>query len=151
MSYFDLYKQRVLGSNDTIRDREREQVRNEFNDYLRQSPTSHEVYYTKVDELPNLETNEKTLMIINDMSNNDKKAYDEKKIMCPMDTNIGTGSYVYWDDTWWLIIFRDNKTLLNCKKYTMNRCNQYFNYKYKGVLYNVPVTISALTLDYMAS
>lgn len=146
MNYFDFYKKRVLGDSANIREKEVAEMVNEFDNYLNQSLTSHEVYYTKVDELPDISKNEKKLMIINDISNNDKKAYDEKKLLCSLDTNIGVGSYVYWDDTWWLIIFSENKSVKTSKKFTMSRCNQYLNYVYKGKLYKIPLLITALTL-----
>lgn len=146
MDYFDLYKSRVLGESVNIREKEVSEMVSEFNDYLNQSITSHEVYYTKVDELPDITTNEKKLMIINDISDNDKKAYDEKKLLCSLDTNIDVGSYIYWDNSWWLIVFSENKSVKTCKKFTMNRCNQYLNYVYKGKLYKIPMTVTALTL-----
>lgn len=146
MNYFDLYKNRVLGESANIREKEVYEMTSEFNEYLNQSLTSHEVYYTKVDELPDITTNEKKLMIINDISKNDKKAYDEKKLLCSLDTNIAVGSYIYWDNSWWLIVFSENKSVKTCKKFTMNRCNQYLNYVHKGELYKIPMTITALTL-----
>ena len=146
MDYFDLYKNRVLGESANIREKEVSEMVSEFDEYLNQSLTSHEVYYTKVDELPDITTNEKKLMIINDISDNDKKAYDEKKLLCSLDTNVEVGSYIYWDNSWWLIIFSENKSIKTCKKFTMNRCNQYLNYVYKGRLYKIPMTVNALTL-----
>lgn len=146
MNYFDLYKNRVLGESTNIREKEVSEMVSEFDNYLNQSLTSHEVYYTKVDELPDINTNEKKLMIINDISKNDKKVYDEKKLLCSLDTNIAVGSYIYWDNSWWLIVFSENKSVKTCKKFTMNRCNQYLNYVHKGKLYKIPMTVTALTL-----
>lgn len=146
MNYFELYKSRVLGEEPNIREKETSEMVNEFDEYLNQSLTSHEVYYTKKNELPDISKNEKKLMIINDIAKNDKKAYDEKKLLCSIDTDIDVGSYVFWDDSWWLIIFSENKTVKTCKKFTMNRCNQYLNYVYEGELYKIPMTVTALTL-----
>lgn len=145
-SYLDRYRKRNLGESANIKEKEVSEMVNEFDEYLNQSITSHEVYYTKVDELPDITTNEKKLMIINDISDNDKKAYDEKRLLCSLDTNIEVGSYIYWDDSWWLIIFSENKSVKTSKKFTMNRCNQYLNYVYEGELYKIPMTVNALTL-----
>lgn len=145
-SYIDRYRKRNLGENANIREQEVSEMLSEFDEYLNQSITSHEVYYTKVNELPDITTNEKKLMIINDISDNDKKSYDEKKLLCSLDTNVEVGSYIFWDNSWWLIIFSENKSVKTCKKFTMNRCNQYLNYVYQGKLYKIPITINALTL-----
>lgn len=146
MNYLELYKSRILGEQSNIREKESSEMVDEFDEYLNQSLTSHEVYYTKKNELPDISKNEKKLMIINDIAKNDKKAYDEKKLLCSIDTDIDVGSYVFWDDSWWLIIFSENKTVKTCKKFTMNRCNQYLNYVYEGELYKIPMTVTALTL-----
>ncbi|MBC6695338.1 hypothetical protein H9L25_00905 [Terrisporobacter mayombei] len=101
MNYFDVHKIKTLGNATTMKQKTIDDGRRSFEQYLRTSPTAMEVTYTKPDEFPNLETNEKKLMAINDKTDNDKKAYDEKKLMCTLDTDIEVGSYVFWQQTWW--------------------------------------------------
>lgn len=146
MSYFDNYKKRVLGESDTIKNREISELTSEFEDHLQTAITSNYYIYTKVDELPNLETNEKELMIINDVTDNDKTALDEKILLCRLNTNIDVGCYVYFNNTWFLIEFEENKTIPTHKKFIMRRCNNMLNFNFKGKIYNIPLSISNLTL-----
>ena len=146
MSYFDNYKKRVLGASNTIKNREIAEMTNEFEEYLQSAVTSDYFSYTKVDELPDLETNEKELMIINDVSQNDKTALDEKILLCRLNVNIDVGSYVYFNGNWFVIEFEENKSIQTHKKYIMRRCNNTLNFNYKGKIYNIPLSISNLTL-----
>lgn len=146
MNYFDIYKKRTLGNATTMKQKIIDDGRRSFEQYLRTSPTAMEVTYTKPDEFPNLETNEKKLMAINDKTDNDKKAYDEKKLMCTLDTDIEVGSYVFWQQTWWLVIFKEYKPMDTYKRLTMTKCNELYNYNYKGKVYKIPMVVAALTL-----
>lgn len=146
MSYFDNYKKRVLGASNTIKNREISEMTSEFEEYLQSAVTSDYFSYTKIDELPDLDTNEKELMIINDVSQNDKTALDEKILLCRLNVNIDVGSYVYFNGNWFVIEFEENKSIQTHKKYIMRRCNNTLNFNYKGKIYNIPLSISNLTL-----
>lgn len=146
MSYFDNYKKRVLGVSNTIKNREISEMASEFEEFLQSAVTSDYYTYTKVDELPDLETNEKELMIINDVAQNDKTALDEKILLCRLNTSIDVGCYVWFNENWFLIEFEENKTIPTHKKFIMRRCNNMLNFNYKGKIYNIPLSISNLTL-----
>lgn len=146
MNYLERYRSRVFRNTNNVRERERNDLVLEFEKYLKESLTSHEVTYSKVNEFPDLNANDKELMIINEISENDKKALDEKFLLTRLTTNIEVGCYVYWQNNWWVITSQDKDTLESYKKFTMRRCNQYFNYVYKGELYKIPISIENLTL-----
>lgn len=146
MDYLDLYKSRVLKGAESTKDRMEKDIEISFEKYLQQSPTCKEVPISKVGEFPNLNTMSKELVSINDLTQNDKRALDEKKLLVRKNCNIDIGCYVRFDNVWWLIIFKEHKILDTYKKFIMKRCNQIFNYKYKGITYNLPVSIENLTL-----
>lgn len=146
MNYLERYRSRVFRNTSNVRERERNELISEFEKYLNESLTSHEMIYSKVNEFPDLDTNEKELMSINEISENDKKALDEKFLLTRLSTNIEVGCYVYWQNNWWVLISQDKDTLDSYKKFTMRRCNQYFNYIYKGTLYKIPISIENMTL-----
>ena len=146
MDYLERYRSRVFRNTNNIREKEKNELILEFEKYLHESLTAHEVTYSKVNEFPSLDFNEKELMIINEISENDKKALDEKFLLTRLSTNIEVGCYVYWQDNWWVLISQDKDALESYKKFTMRRCNQYFNYVYKGELYKIPISIENLTL-----
>lgn len=151
MNYLERYKSRVLQGFNTVMERDRYDLVLEFERYLTESLTSHEVFYSKINEFPDLETNSKELMIINEISENDRKALDEKFLLTRIAANIEVGCYIYWQDNWWVLISQDKDTLESYKKFTIRRCNQYFNYVYKGKLYKIPISIENMTLNYMVS
>lgn len=117
-----------------------------FIDYLYTSPTSHRIQMTDPDEIGITEDTKWVQCVINDLTTNDKKAYDEKKILVPRDTNIDVGCYFFWDNCYWLIIFKEHKSLETYKKFIATRCNQIFKYKYEGTVYEIPVNIANLTM-----
>lgn len=144
--YIDLYKRRVLGKTKSRRDKQVEQVKKDFIRFLKDSPTSQEIQYTKVDELPDIKYNSKTTAEITDIANNDKTALDEKFISVTLDTNIDVGSYVWWRNSWWLLIYEEVKSIEYKKKFTMRRCNYIIKSKVDDVIYNIPLSISNLTM-----
>lgn len=146
MDYFDFYKSRVMGDCNSIKEQEIKDMKNEFEDYLDESLVTQECIYTKVDELPNLNMNDKELMAISDISKNDKNALDEKYLLVRDNCNIDVGCYVYWNNFWNLVIFEEQKTVDVCKKFVMRRCNVISRYKVDGVVYDIPLSISNLTM-----
>ena len=53
---------------------------------------------------------------------------------------------MYYDHSWWLVIFKESKTINSYKKYIIRRCNQIIKYKYRGKIYDIPVSILNMTL-----
>lgn len=145
-NFIGRYRKRNLGDSSSIKDREVAEMRSEFDDYLKYTLTAQEYIYTKVDELPNLETNSKELMAITDVAKNDKSALDEKYLICRLDTNIDVGCYLYWNNSWNLIIFEEQKSIQGHKKFVMRRCNNILNFVFKGKMYHIPLSISNLTM-----
>lgn len=146
MSYWDNYQSRVLKGATTSKERITNDLEQTFEKYLNQSPTCIEVPISIPNQFPDLTKLNKELVSINDISNNDKKSLDEKKLLTRNSLNIGLGCYLYYDNSWWLVIFKESKTINSYQKYIIRRCNQIIKYKYRGKIYDIPVSILNMTL-----
>lgn len=146
MSYWDNYQSRVLKGATTSKERITNDLEQTFEKYLNQSPTCIEVPISIPNQFPDLTKLNKELVSINDISNNDKKSLDEKKLLTRNSLNIGLGCYLYYDNSWWLVIFKESKTINSYQKYIIRRCNQIIKYKYSGKIYDIPVSILNMTL-----
>lgn len=146
MSYWDNYQSRVLKGATTSKERITNDLEQTFEKYLNQSPTCIEVPISIPNQFPDLTKLNKELVSINDISNNDKKSLDEKKLLTRNSLNIGLGCYLYYDNSWWLVIFKESKTTNSYQKYIIRRCNQIIKYRYSGEIYDIPVSILNMTL-----
>ena len=146
MDYFDLYRKRVLGESINIKEKEIAEMISEFDEYLNQSITAEEMYYTKPYELPNLQTNETERMAIIDVTNNDKTSLDEKYLLCRNSCDIDVGCYVNFMNNWYIVQFEEVKTTKTHKKFTLKKCNNIIKFGYKGEVFEMPVNIVSLTL-----
>lgn len=146
MSYWNNYQSRVLKGATTSKERITNDLEQTFEKYLNQSPTCIEVPISMPNQFPDLTELSKELVSINDISNNDKKSLDEKKLLTRNSLDIDLGCYLYYDHSWWLVIFKESKTINSYKKYIIRRCNQIIKYKYRGKIYDIPVSILNMTL-----
>lgn len=145
-SYLKQHKKRVgLGSKSFKEFTTREIERN-FEEYLMSTPTGHEIKITDPDEILITDKTKTVLCAIHDLTNNDKRALDEKQILVLKDCNIDVGCYLFWDNCYWIIVFKEHRTIDSHKKFIIKRCNQIVNYKYNGVVYPIPVSIENLTM-----
>ena len=145
-NYLERYRKRQLGLSTSIKEREIDEMKNEFMEYLKQSPTAREFVYTQPDELPDLTKNQKHMMAMVDCSDNDKTSLDEKYLEIPNDCNIDVGSYVHSGESWYIVIFEEEKTFHNHKKFVARRCNNLLRTKVDGKIYEIPISISYMTM-----
>lgn len=146
MDYLDRYNLRVLRGATSIKERIANDIENSFKKYLDTSPTALTVPMTDVNEAIITEDTKRVLVAINDITNNDKRALDEKNIYVQKDVNVDVGCYLFYDNCYWLTIFKEHKTINTYKHFIIKRCNQFFNYKYKGQSYKIPISVENLTL-----
>lgn len=146
-AYLERYKRKVGLGADSYKEYTRQEVERNFLRYLQESPTAHLIPMTDPDEVGITEKTKKVLCSINDLTNNDKKAYDEKKVLVPRDCNVDVGCYFFWDNCYWIIIFKEHKSLDTYKKFIARRCNQILKYKVHGVVYEIPINIENLTIN----
>ena len=146
MTYWDNYRSRVLRGATTSKDRITNDLEQSFEMYLNQSPTCFEVPISKVNQFPDLNKIDRELVSINDISNNDKKTLDEKQLLTRKDLDVDIGCYLHFDNCWWLIVFKESKSINSYKKYIIKRCNQIIKYRRNGKVYDVPVSVLNMTL-----
>ncbi|VIF91998.1 Uncharacterised protein [Clostridioides difficile] len=146
MDYLDRYILRVLRGATSIKEKITNDIENSFKKYLDTSPTALTVPVTNVDEVIITEDTKRVLVSINDITNNDKRALDEKNLYVSKDINVDVGCYLFYDNCYWLIIFKEHKTINTYKHFIIKKCNQFFSYKYKGRIYKIPISVENLTL-----
>ena len=146
-NYFEKYRKRNLKNFNTIEEKERNDMINDFEFYLtKEARSAYEIQYTRPDELINKETNLHERMVIKDIADNDKSAFDEKYLVCRLECPVDVGSYIYWNKSYYILEFEEVISTMTHKKYTLRRCNEWFNIGYKGEIYRIPVNITNLTM-----
>lgn len=146
-SYLERNRRRVLGGADTVIEAKRLDMMRDFDRYLEEHAlSSHLVPYTKPDEFPDIDKLDKERVAIIDVAINDKTHLDEKFILCRNECELDVGSYIYWNDSWYLIGYEEVKPTMTHKKYVATTCNNYINIEYKGEVYRIPMTTTNLTL-----
>ena len=145
-NFYDRYIKRTIGDCKSVKEHNLKELKDDFEEVLNDALTSDEYLYTKVNELPDLNSNSRELMIISNVTNNDKTALDEKYLLCRNDVNIDVGCYVHDGDDWYLLIFNESKATKTYKKFTMRRCNVMLKLKVEGEKYSIPVSIANLTM-----
>lgn len=146
MDYLDTYKSRVLKGTNSTKERLEKDIEISFEKYLNETPTCKEIPITNINQLPNLDIMSKELVSITDISNADIKAQDQKNLLVRKNCNIDVGCYVHFDNSFWIIVFKEHKMMSTYNKFIIKKCNQIFSYKYKGITYKLPVTVDNLTL-----
>lgn len=141
------YKRRILHGTNTLREKETLELRWYFeNVTLKTMPSAHHIQITDPDEFTVTESTKYCDVILEDITNNDKKALDEKNMYTKIDDNIDVGCYLFFDNSFWLVIFKEHKTIADKKHFIIKRCNQFINFLHKGILYKIPVSIENLTM-----
>lgn len=148
MSYLEKYKRRVLANGDTIKDMEVSRGTQNF-DYMlenKTAPTVHTITVSLNDEKSDIMIDKIVNSEISNVTRNDQDKYDEKYVKFSMSEPITYGSYVSWRKAKWLILFEENNSFEIYQSFVMRRCNNVFNFKYKGILYHIPQIVKNLTL-----
>lgn len=117
----------------------------EFKRMLREDACALDLKITDVGEVNASESTKVIRVIVNDFSNNDQKAFDEKWLFVENEHDVEIGCYVFFDYHYWLINFKEHSSIGAYKKFIMKKCNQIVKYKYEGKIYDIPVVAKNLT------
>lgn len=147
MEYIDRFKRITQRSGQTRKEKSVTEIRRNFKKHLGESPSAIFVQASKPNEVNiNSETEFITAMI-GDITLNDKRVLDEKYIHVEVDENIDIGCYVLWQNSHWLLIFREHNVIESHKTFVMRRCNQIMKFRWKDEIWDIPTSIENLTIE----
>lgn len=109
------------------------------------SPTVHAVEI-QVNRKTGLDKAITTMVDIGNVSNNDQKTFDEKYVKFAYDEDVTIGTYLKWKNKNWIIAFEEEMSYDIYQNYVMKWCNNTFRYKNKGVIHELPIYVTNLTL-----
>lgn len=146
MSILDNYRKRVGLGKSNLKEKLTLQSEMTFERMLNESPSSLRLKATVPGEIDILNNLNEIDGIIQNISDNDIKSFDQKYLLVRHDENFDIGCYIEYDDTYWLAIFREHKTVKANKKFTMAKCNNIWKYKKNGIVYQFPIFVQNLSL-----
>lgn len=118
----------------------------DFEQSLKMDPSSIKVEIHDVEKQNDKFYLPKTVdVIINDVSKNDQKSFDEKFILTRVSDGIKFGTYIKFDDFYWVVNFQENQTHKVYYKYVIRRCNKIVKFNHNDKIYNIPVVVKNLT------
>lgn len=145
MECINNFKKRMSYEGMDYRKKRLEKARRTFERTLDIDMSALDLKVTDVNEV-NITDSTKTIRcIVNDISNNDQKAFDEKWLLVRNEDNVDIGCYVLFDNAYWLINFKEAKSVSSHRKFVMKKCNQIIKYKHRGIVYDIPVVVRNLT------
>ncbi len=116
-----------------------------FNDLVdnKLSPSVHTVDYSMPLEYILNKYQDNVLM--SDISRQEN-IEDLKLLHTKLDSNIKSGSYVWWNNYPWVVLNEESNAVLSHRSYLMKKCGIELNINHEGTLYTYPVGIENLTL-----
>ena len=137
-NFLEEYKIFTLRGQKNKKEKLRYTARKTFEKSLQRIPTAIDIQVTDVDETIITENTKTVTAIVNNITDNDQTALDEKEIYLPVGTNVDIGCYCYFDNCYWLFIFKEHKE--------MDAYIQIINYLYNKEIYHIPVSVVNLTM-----
>lgn len=116
---------------------------NELVDNL-MTPSCHRVQYT----LPldyYIENTFETNILISDFTRQEQ-IKDLKLLHVKLDSQIDSGSYIYWNNEYWIVSNEEHNSVLSHRTYAMERCSVLINIQFNGSYYSYPISTRNLTI-----
>lgn len=83
--------------------------------------------------------------IINEIATNDQKSFDEKYLLTKVEDDIKYGTYIIFDNWYWIVNFQEYQTHSVYNKHVIRRCNKIVKFDYNFKNYDIPVVAKNLT------
>lgn len=146
MNCISKYKNRVNRKGKNLKERITNEGKSLFLRHTKESPNGYTVQVTDIDEVSITDKTKWVSCFVTNVTLNDQNSLDEKYIHFDLDVNVEVGCYVRWYDEYWVIVFKELNTITTHKTFTMKKCNQIFSFKKDNIIYNIPVSVTNLTL-----
>ena len=146
MESLSRFKRRAQRSGENRKEKAINEGIRSFRKVLNENPTCFEVQATVPDEVCVTNATRHIMAMITDVALNDKSALDDKYIHVDVEEDIDVGCYVKWQGINWLLVFQEVNGFPTHKTFVMKRCNQIFRFKQNDVIYDIPVSVTNLTL-----
>lgn len=146
-SVIDFYKKRV-GYNGikNMKDGFMNNLKIDFEKSLLNDPSSiNTIRYYPENKYNNLDMEKEIRVIISDISKNDQKSFDEKMLLSRKEDKIDYGTYIKFDDFYWIVNFKEHQTHNAYNKHVIRRCNKVIKLTTKEGIYEFPVNVRNLT------
>lgn len=83
--------------------------------------------------------------IVNEIATNDQKSFDEKYLLSRVEDDIKYGTYIIFDNWYWIVNFQEYQTHSVYNKHVIRRCNKTVNFEHNFKNYKIPVVAKNLT------
>lgn len=121
--------------------------------------SSTNVQFTTIEDIIYEKRIKSESVIVNDPKQNDKSFFDEKILICDLDTEIEVGTYVNILGKWYLVIFEEVRPTNIYKEFTARKCTREISTKriwlfgkdevlprFKEEIVKIPIIVENLTL-----
>lgn len=112
MDNIDFYRNRVLSKGRTKQERIINEKIKSFDNYLNSVPNSSTISINNTEHIVTIQ--DKTLT---------KDFTTEKYLLAQVDSTIVVGDTFLWSDDYWIVIYKDDKTIESHQRYIIMKCN----------------------------
>jgi hypothetical protein len=127
MGYSSLFRNRMNIRGTSVFDRALYEQQRQFDLYFENTLNK---------ELVTIDDVEQYAVFQDQNQNNNKDLSDDKYMVVKSDSNVKTGSYVWWRDKYWLVFIEENKTVQTHKQVKVRNTNQIIKWMIDGKICN---------------
>lgn len=107
-------------------------------------PSAHTIEYTIPFEI-NINNKLQDNILISDVSRQEQ-IKDQKLLHVKLSSQINSGSYIWWDNTRWIVMNEEHNSVQSHRSYTITKCAVDIKLQVEGTVYVYPIYANNLTL-----
>jgi len=132
MDNIDFYRNRVLSKGRTKQERIINEKIKSFDNYLNSVPNSFTISINNTEHIVTIQ--DKTLT---------KDFTTEKYLLAQVDSTIVVGDTFLWSDDYWIVIYKDDKTIESHQGYIITKCNNILTFQTPDTtIHTIPCVIT---------
>lgn len=108
------------------------------------APSVHTVKYTIPFEW-DINNKFQENVLISDISRQEQ-VEDQKLLHTKLESDLDSGSYIWWDNTEWILLNEEHNAVQDHRTFVMSKCAIDINISLDGIIYPFPIAIKNLTL-----